>query len=206
MMDINKAKNVAEALKQLDLPESEKKKAIIQVAMGMPSDVVINNLINVYNSTETQKAEIENPKPELPKDYTPIERQIAEMLIENTGVHMLDSGGAYGRHWQENRKIADFRKRPVVGIATEIEPEPPQKITNYIHNEKQTTLKDFKSMEKPLQKITTKHPRVNIPLMQKAPSMLYSNASPIIKETNETVEEMEKEAKQKKQEKERLRA
>ncbi|MEM4098051.1 MAG: hypothetical protein QXS81_05135 [Candidatus Micrarchaeaceae archaeon] len=205
MMDIEKAKNIAEAIKWLDLPESEKRVAIIQVAMGMPLDVVINNIMSTYNSTETQKAEIENPKPELPKDYTPIERQIAEMLIENTGVDMLDSGGYYGRHWQENRKIADFRKRPVVEIATEIEPEPHQKITNYIRNEKQAKLKDFKSMGKPLQKITAKHPHVNVPLMQKVPSS-YSNASPIIKETNKTVEEMEKEAKQKKHEEERMRA
>ena len=30
------------------------------------------------------------------------ERKLAEMLKENTGIHMLDSGGAYGRHWQLN--------------------------------------------------------------------------------------------------------
>jgi hypothetical protein len=28
---------------------------------------------------------------------------IAKMLVENTGRHMLDSGGAYGRHWERNR-------------------------------------------------------------------------------------------------------
>jgi hypothetical protein len=28
---------------------------------------------------------------------------IAEMLAENTGTHLLDSGGAYGRHWQQHR-------------------------------------------------------------------------------------------------------
>jgi len=31
---------------------------------------------------------------------------IAEMLVENTGRHMLDSGGAYGRHWEKNSKAA----------------------------------------------------------------------------------------------------
>lgn len=30
------------------------------------------------------------------------EAVIAEMLVENTGSHMLDSGGHYGRHWQRN--------------------------------------------------------------------------------------------------------
>jgi len=34
---------------------------------------------------------------------TPTEQALAEMLTENTGTHFLDSGGAYGRHWQRNR-------------------------------------------------------------------------------------------------------
>lgn len=31
------------------------------------------------------------------------DRVIAGMLVENTGQHFLDSGGAYGRQWQRNR-------------------------------------------------------------------------------------------------------
>ena len=40
------------------------------------------------------------------------EQIIYEMLIENTGSHLLDSGGAYGRNWERNRKktIEDFRR------------------------------------------------------------------------------------------------
>ena len=30
---------------------------------------------------------------------------IISMLQENTGTHMLDSGGAYGRHWERNKKL-----------------------------------------------------------------------------------------------------
>lgn len=39
------------------------------------------------------------------------EQVIYNMLIENTGIHMLDSGMANGRHWQQNqlRTIDDFR-------------------------------------------------------------------------------------------------
>lgn len=43
---------------------------------------------------------------------------LAEMLTENTGRHFLDSGGAYGRHWERNRAAAGpnpveyFRSRP----------------------------------------------------------------------------------------------
>jgi len=39
-------------------------------------------------------------------------KTLAEKLLKtNTGVHMLDSGGAYGRHWERNQKI-DFEKQP----------------------------------------------------------------------------------------------
>ena len=31
------------------------------------------------------------------------ETVILEQLRENTGTHFLDSGGAYGRHWQRNQ-------------------------------------------------------------------------------------------------------
>ena len=46
-----------------------------------------------------------------PEDYNNIEREIAEMMQENTGTHVLDSGGAYGRSWQRNRAVKDFRQQ-----------------------------------------------------------------------------------------------
>lgn len=41
---------------------------------------------------------------------TAVQRLVYKMLTENTGVHMCDSGGAYGRGWQRNQKktIKDF--------------------------------------------------------------------------------------------------
>ena len=41
---------------------------------------------------------------------TDLKSLIYEMLTESTGTHMLDSGGAYGRHWERNQKRsqADF--------------------------------------------------------------------------------------------------
>lgn len=38
----------------------------------------------------------------------PTRQALAEMLVEDTGTHFLDSGGAYGRHFQSNRAIPDF--------------------------------------------------------------------------------------------------
>jgi hypothetical protein len=40
------------------------------------------------------------------------EQAIYEMLTESTGTHFLDSGGATGRHWQQNQKrtLEDLKK------------------------------------------------------------------------------------------------
>jgi len=38
------------------------------------------------------------------KNKKTTEQVIYEMLTESTGEHFLDSGGAYGRHWQRNQK------------------------------------------------------------------------------------------------------
>jgi hypothetical protein len=44
-----------------------------------------------------------------------LQKRIASMLTENTGRHMLDSGGAYGRHWERNQGV-DFEKTPMYSI------------------------------------------------------------------------------------------
>lgn len=59
-----------------------------------------------------------------PSEYE-IERKatsaaIIRMLRNNTGAHLLDSGGAYGRHWQRNAK-RDFRSEPDATIRWEVE-------------------------------------------------------------------------------------
>lgn len=42
-------------------------------------------------------------------NYSPLEQKIAEMMTENTGIHLLDSGGDKGRSWQQNQG-KDFKK------------------------------------------------------------------------------------------------
>lgn len=43
---------------------------------------------------------------------TTTENKLSEMLTENTGRQMLDSGGAYGRNWERNQNV-NFDKSPV---------------------------------------------------------------------------------------------
>jgi hypothetical protein len=44
-----------------------------------------------------------------------IRQRIAGMMQENTGTHLLDSGGAYGRNWEKNQG-KNFEKESVVKI------------------------------------------------------------------------------------------
>lgn len=39
------------------------------------------------------------------REPTSTELMVFSMITENTGRHFLDSGGAYGRHWERNQKI-----------------------------------------------------------------------------------------------------
>lgn len=50
--------------------------------------------------------------------HTQTQEVIASMLVENTGIHMLDSGGSMGRHWQRNagKTVADFVAEPQASI------------------------------------------------------------------------------------------
>jgi len=84
-------------------------------ALGAPTDSVIKTLGVGINQNLTKRAESANPKQPTPPNYTEIERAIADMLTESTGAHFLDSGGAHGRGWQRNRKIADFRDLEACG-------------------------------------------------------------------------------------------
>ena len=44
------------------------------------------------------------------RKFTDTQKLVYSMLTENTGSHMLDSGGAYGRNWERNqaKTIEDF--------------------------------------------------------------------------------------------------
>jgi hypothetical protein len=50
-----------------------------------------------------------------------VENEIYKMLTENTGASFLDSGSAYGRHWQRNSKktLKDFENEPEVDFELE---------------------------------------------------------------------------------------
>jgi len=77
-------------------------------------DKFVKSLVSIYSRLNAIEREQMFPKPKIPTDYTPTEKIVHKMLIENTGANMLDSGDFYGRHWEINRLIEDFRKIPYI--------------------------------------------------------------------------------------------
>lgn len=49
-------------------------------------------------------------------EMTRTEKRIAEMLKENTGRSILDSGDCYGRAWERRQGIVDFRQLPETNV------------------------------------------------------------------------------------------
>lgn len=97
--------------KNLDgFPPQAKETGVMLAMMDVSPETIVHSVIGITDAISSMAAEENNPPMKQPDDYTDIERAIAGMLTENTGTAMLDSGGLYGRHWEQNRRVADFRK------------------------------------------------------------------------------------------------
>jgi len=118
--DEEKKKLIAERIESSDLPQEAKDIGVINAMMGMSPEAVIQSIIGASNSLAEREAEKAYPKKEF-VGYNPVEKKVAEMLTENTGVHMMDSGGVGGRAWQRNREVIDFRTRPEIQIETDVD-------------------------------------------------------------------------------------
>lgn len=108
----------AKIIDKTELPKEAKAIGIMGALLGVNDESIVHAMANAVSQIETAKAETTNPIPAQPIGYTETEARIAEMLQESTGTAICDSGGAYGRAWQRNRAIKDFRKNenPTVEI------------------------------------------------------------------------------------------
>jgi len=208
--DEEKKKLIAEKIESSDLPQEAKETGIINALMGMSPDAVIQSIIGAANSAAEREAEKAYPRREF-TDYNPVEKKIAEMLTENTGVHMMDSGGIDGRHWQQNRKIADFRTRPEIQIDLDVdEPSEVERLQKYPagrqievpYNQKKLVLENEETMQVPhvsLQ-VTNKPPILKIPKIVKSINPPNNIPTPVEEQPKK------KQIKAEDKEKERLRA
>lgn len=86
-------------------------------------DAFIRGMGDLISDIRTKQREREIDRTNKPEDYTDTEAVLHDMLQENTGAHILDSGSAYGRHWERNRDIKDFRENPKVNVNIDAEYE-----------------------------------------------------------------------------------
>lgn len=77
-------------------------------------DKWLQTLVSIGGQMECIASEEKHPKPELVEEDE-LKRAIQEMLTENTGCSILDSGGAYGRGWEKNRS-RDFKNENPIAV------------------------------------------------------------------------------------------
>lgn len=118
--NLEKAARIKEVLKDSKISQEAQALAQMGAIMGASNDSIIQGLVSVQDAQSKKDAETESKRTfeDKPKDYTKTQSALHDMLTENTGVAMMDSGGAYGRHWQTNRSINDFRELDAVLVSS----------------------------------------------------------------------------------------
>lgn len=104
------------AIEASGLPDKAKQAGRLLAIMGQSPESIMASIETVMNHDLTVDAEKNAPVKSMPKKYTMTEKKLHQMLIENTGVNYLDSGGYNNRSWQKNREIKDFRDTPVMTV------------------------------------------------------------------------------------------
>ena len=77
--------------------------------MGIDNEKVIHGMVSVQDSVSSKEATTKAKKPRKPRGMTETEAVLYDMLVEDCGIAMMDSGGDGGRSWQQNRHVKDFR-------------------------------------------------------------------------------------------------
>ena len=103
---MQRAKLIAE---NKDLSKEQRSIGIMGALMGVSNDSLIKGMVTVANTDSSKKASAKAKKPRRPRGMTETQSAIYDMLMEDCGTHMMDSGGDEGRQWQRNRKVTDFR-------------------------------------------------------------------------------------------------
>lgn len=108
--------NKIEAIQNSNLPTQAKQLGTLMAFTGASTESIIHGMVGVIDALETEGAETKNPIAVPTVSYTETEQAIVDMLQENTGASMLDSGGVYGRAFERNRKIQNFKDRDTLKV------------------------------------------------------------------------------------------
>ena len=113
--NVEKVKLLDEAMERtgLDKELNEDQKAITKMGTLIGADP-ITMMTGFLNQNQTAEAEKNSPMPVI-EEEKPTKKKIIEMLCENTGTHICDSGGTNGRAWQRNRH-KNFEEEEAVNV------------------------------------------------------------------------------------------
>ena len=78
-------------------------------------------------------AEASSRKPRCPKGYSQVERSLFKQFTESTGASLVDSGDAYGRGWQRNRRIGDLKAQPRATVSLDFGADSPNVLASAFH-------------------------------------------------------------------------
>ena len=107
MNDTEGAKVIAENTEGLS--QEARSAGIMGALMGISNESVIHGMVSVQDQISSKEAAAKTKKPRKPRGMTETESVLYDMLVEDCGVAMMDSGGDGGRSWQRNRHVKDFR-------------------------------------------------------------------------------------------------
>jgi len=111
-MGVTKMSSVEKIIDESNLPNTIKSIIKEGIELNADPDIIISTVLKELDKLETKESNNNNPILKPANGYTKLEREIANMLIENSGCSILDSGAVYGRHFEHNRKVEDFRENP----------------------------------------------------------------------------------------------
>ena len=107
MNDTERAEVIAENSEGLS--QEARSAGIMGALMGASNESVIHGMVSVQDQISSKEAAAKTKKPRKPRGMTETESILYDMLVEDCGVAMMDSGGEGGRSWQQNRHVKDFR-------------------------------------------------------------------------------------------------
>ena len=105
--DMERAKVIAEMTKGFS--QEARMAGLLGAVMGVDGITISRGVADVQSKVDSEKVSKESKKPRKPRGMTETESALYDMLVEDCGTHMMDSGGDGGRSWQRNRHVKDFR-------------------------------------------------------------------------------------------------
>jgi len=114
-MNVTKT-DIIDFISKSELSKEAKSIGLMGILFDAKPESIVHGMVSAQDMADTQRLNEESREPRLPRGLTETQKILTKMLWESTGSAMMDSGGAYGRHWQKNRHTKDFRDNEPITV------------------------------------------------------------------------------------------